>query len=196
MVAALFVERDGIYPALLDIWYDEIRDARTYPGPEPVVAHPPCARWSRLAESVQARMPHLRVGEDGGCFAFALSCVRRYGGVLEHPSETKAFAAHGLPAPARPGWQPAPGGWVCEVWQSAYGHLATKRTWLYYKGDAPPFDLRWERREGAFVVGGDSAKRRKQANPKPRLSAAENLATPPDFARELIKLAAHSRVQC
>lgn len=50
MIAALYVERDGVYYGLpgVDPW-DEERDARTYAGPWPVVAHPPCARWCRLA---------------------------------------------------------------------------------------------------------------------------------------------------
>ena len=49
-VAALYVESDGPYAGLdgVDVW-DEARDARTYAGPYPVVAHPPCARWSVAA---------------------------------------------------------------------------------------------------------------------------------------------------
>ena len=48
MVAALFVERDGAYYGLpnVDPW-DAERDARTYAGPFPVVAHPPCERWGK-----------------------------------------------------------------------------------------------------------------------------------------------------
>lgn len=160
-----------------------------------MVAHPPCARWSRLAESVQARLPHLRVGEDGGCFYHALHCVRHYGGVLEHPSETKAWKAFGLPKPTGIGWQTtACGGWVCEVWQSAYGHPATKRTWLYYFGDREPFELNWSRFEGTHVVSGDSKKRRAKVENKPRLSGAQNLHTPRAFAEALIRLAAWSRI--
>ena len=48
MIAALYVARAGTYFNLLDVdpW-DEIRDARLYDGPHPVVAHPPCQRWGR-----------------------------------------------------------------------------------------------------------------------------------------------------
>lgn len=45
-VAALYVETGGCYFGLEDVdpW-DIHRDARLYPGPWPVVAHPPCERW-------------------------------------------------------------------------------------------------------------------------------------------------------
>lgn len=83
MVAALFVERGGVYFGLpgVDPW-DEQRDARLYDGPWPVVAHPPCSRWCQLAYIIEKRWGH-KVGDDGGTFAFALDAVRRYGGVLE-----------------------------------------------------------------------------------------------------------------
>jgi hypothetical protein len=49
MVAALFVATNGIYFGLpnVDPW-DKRRDARTYAGPHPVVAHPPCALWNTI----------------------------------------------------------------------------------------------------------------------------------------------------
>ncbi len=47
-IAALFVESAGVYFEREDIEpYDITRDARTYAGPHPVVAHPPCERWGR-----------------------------------------------------------------------------------------------------------------------------------------------------
>lgn len=77
MIAALFVEEGGAYYGLpdVDLW-PESRDARSYHGPHPVVAHPPCSRWCRLAGLVEARWGHRR-GEDGGCFAAALGAVRK-----------------------------------------------------------------------------------------------------------------------
>lgn len=91
MIAALFVARRGVYAQLegVDLW-DERRDARTYAGPWPVVAHPPCSRWCRLAGLVEARWGHVR-GDDGGCFASALQSVRVFGGVLEHPAYSLAW---------------------------------------------------------------------------------------------------------
>ena len=86
MIAALFVAKGGCYFGLPDVdpW-DEERDARLYPGPHPVICHPPCSRWCRLAGLVEARWGHKR-GEDGGCFASALASVRAWGGGLGTPS--------------------------------------------------------------------------------------------------------------
>lgn len=139
-VAALFVEANGIYSTIpdVDLWPVE-RDARLYAGPWPVVAHPPCNQWVNFAALNWKRYGRKRVGEDGGCFASALESLRRYGGVLEHPAGSLAFAAHGIAEPERRGWTNTIDGlWVCEVWQSAYGHRARKRTWLVYCGTSPP----------------------------------------------------------
>lgn len=144
MVAALFVARDGVYFGLPDVdpW-DEKRDARLYDGPHPVVAHPPCARWCRLAGLVEARWGHKR-GDDGGCFASALGNVRRVGGVLEHPAYSDAWPAFDLPTPMRGGgWQRGLcGGWAAHVEQGRYGHPAKKATWLYAFGTELP-DMQW-----------------------------------------------------
>jgi hypothetical protein len=47
-IAALYVDPNGAYVNLpgVEVW-DEARDARTYAGPWPVVAHPPCNKWER-----------------------------------------------------------------------------------------------------------------------------------------------------
>jgi hypothetical protein len=121
-------------------------DAREYAGPWPVVAHPPCARWCRLAGFVEARFGYRR-GDDGGCFAAALNAVRTWGGVLEHPADSRAFYHFGLPIPARHGgWTSSlwDEGWSCYVEQSRYGHVVRKATWLYACGvDLPA--LEWGR---------------------------------------------------
>lgn len=140
-VAALFVQRNGVYFGLPDVEpWDEQRDARGYDGPHPVVAHPPCSRWCRFAGLVEARWGHKR-GEDGGCFEAALRAVRRCGGVLEHPAYSDAWSRFDLPTPPplRHGWQRGIcGGWSCYVEQGRYGHPAKKATWLYAFGVTPP----------------------------------------------------------
>jgi len=146
MVAALYVETDGPYFGVphVDPW-DEDRDARGYAGPHPVVAHPPCQRWGRYWHG-STRKPHqFKLGDDGGCFAAALTAVRRWGGVLEHPADSHAWSWFNLNSPPREGgWIAADfeGGWTCCVYQGHYGHFAGKPTWLYAKGIALP-DLRW-----------------------------------------------------
>jgi hypothetical protein len=193
IVAALFVATGGIYFDLPDVdpW-DEARDARLYDGPHPVVAHPPCARWCRLAKFVESQYPTMRVGDDGGTFASALASVRRCGGVLEHPAWSMAWAAHGLIAPPAGGWhRDIDGGWCCEVAQSAYGHRATKRTWLYYVGANPPAPLNWGAPRGGMVVGHCKRSyggRIFRANGK-RMRSSEASATPPAFAEVLLSLA-------
>lgn len=144
-VAALFVQTSGVYTGLEDVdaWTIE-RDARLYTGPWPVVAHPPCSRWCRLAGLVEARWGHKR-GDDGGCFASALVNVRRVGGVLEHPAYSDAWNTFGINRPPTGGgWVNADllGGWTCYVEQGRYGHAAKKATWLYAFGVELPA-LKW-----------------------------------------------------
>ena len=146
MIAALYVQKGGCYFGLdgVDPW-DEARDARLYAGPWPVVAHPPCSRWCRLAGLVEARWGHRR-GDDGGCFVAALAAVRRWGGVLEHPAYSDAWDAFGLNRPPTGGgWVNADllGGWTCYVEQARYGHPAKKATWLYVCGAKDLPSLRW-----------------------------------------------------
>jgi hypothetical protein len=146
MVAALFVDPAGTYSEIpdCDLWC-ESRDARRYRGPHPVIAHPPCQRWGRFWHG-STRKPHqFRLGEDDGCFAAALTSVRNYGGVLEHPAHSKAWAFFGLKTPPKSGgWVPADsfGGKTCHVEQGHYGHMSRKATWLYAVGVDTP-DLRW-----------------------------------------------------
>lgn len=138
-VAVLFADARGAYSKApgVELW-DIKRDARTYAGPHPVIAHPPCAVWCRLAGLVEARYPEHRRGEDGGCFAAALSAVRTWGGVLEHPAYSDAWLAFDLPSPPWVGWQRGLcGGWSCHVEQGRHGHVARKATWLYACGVRP-----------------------------------------------------------
>lgn len=197
LVSALFVERDGIYSKLphVDPW-DQHRDARLYPGPYPVVAHPPCQLWGKFAGINYKRWggEHNRPGNDGGCFASAVASIRKWGGVLEHPAYSNAWSTHDLVRPGKyPGWSTMgrKDEWVCEVWQSAYGHLARKKTWLLYCGTNPPLPMRWDRPEGTHQIGFHD-QRGKERN-KPTLSGRAASATPLAFAEALIALARHSR---
>jgi hypothetical protein len=183
-VAALYVDPEGVYAGLegVDVW-DEARDARLYAGPWPVVAHPPCNRWSLLAMI----RPHL-IGQDSGCFAAALEAVRRFGGVLEHPAYTLAWRCFGLPRPPGYGWggEMFGDGWVCQVDQGLYGHEMRKLTWLYAVGCDLP-QLRW----------GDGGRReltvRDNYGGGPR--QAKRSATPAEFRDVLLELARSARIE-
>lgn len=148
-VAALYVETDGCYFGLPDVEpWDIQRDARLYPGPHPVVAHPPCQRWGRFWHG-STRKPHqFKLGDDGGCFEAALEAVRLWGGVLEHPADSKAWDYFGMAKPKRhAGWTGADarGGHSCYVEQGNYGHDSRKPTWLYAVGLPSLPELDWSR---------------------------------------------------
>lgn len=191
-VAALFVESDGAYYGLegVDPW-DEERDARRYGGPHPVVAHPPCARWSRLAKFCEVRHG-LRVSYDEGCFAAALGAVRRWGGVIEHPAFSKAWEHFHLPRPEtkHAGWTVADdGGASCYVEQGRYGHPVKKATWLYAYGVDLP-ELRWGHTpdsRGKLATNQDWRGGMDKWRDATGYKAAN--ATPPEFRDVLIEIA-------
>lgn len=193
-VAALFVEAGGVYSRAWGVrCYDGTPgfDARDYEGNAPVVAHPPCARWSRLAALVASQTPSFRRHEDGGCVTAAFTAVIRCGGVLEHPAYTDAWGYLALPRPDRHGgwtrevWNtlgiPCLG-WVCHVEQGHYGHRARKPTWLYVYGyeDAPP-----------PLIWGPSAATGKVGRGMERV---ERSRTPVAFRDALLRLARGSHV--
>lgn len=158
-VAALYVETGGAYfgVAGVDAW-DERRDARTYPGPYPIVAHPPCQQWGRYACSHPILGSNYRRGEEDDCFARALDAVRTYGGVIEHPAQSRAWPAHGLGKPdSHGGWTDPDfwGGCSAHVEQGHYGHFSRKPTWLYVVSRAALPELIWgpaEQRLPAYAV--------------------------------------------
>lgn len=99
-ISALCVSRNSAYHGLPGVVaFDIDRDARTFLGDTPIVAHPPCRAWSAFC-SHQAKAPP---GEK----ELAPMCVellRQCGGVLEHPAHSRLWPAMGLPRPGeRPG---------------------------------------------------------------------------------------------
>jgi hypothetical protein len=206
-IAALYVETDGSYFGLagVDPW-DEARDARLYSGPHPVVAHPPCQRWGDMWMGsplvINRTGERKKLGDDGGCFAAALAAVRRWGGILEHPEGSRAWAHFGLTAPfIDGGWIMADfeGGWTCRVEQVAYGHMVRKPTWLYaHSVDLP--SLKWgiDRRKLPSMVQPSAA--RVASGRTPSVSAHGipdklRIGTPPAFRDLLISIARTARPQ-
>lgn len=196
MVAALFVQTNGVYYGLPDVdpW-DQRRDARLYDGPHPVVAHPPCSRWCRLAGLVEARWGHKR-GEDGGCFAAALAAVRRWGGVLEHPAYSDAWPAFSLAKPLPGSWQRTIcGGWVAHVEQGLYGHPAKKATWLYAHGigDPPALDFRDPRASESRALVSWCGNHTSKFDARPRVGKRVASQTPIPFRDLLLSIARSAR---
>lgn len=126
MVSALFVRQDSIYKTMpgVDAW-DIDRNAAQYPGPHPVICHPPCRGWGRLKAFANPRPGELELGP------LAIQFVRRYGGVLEHPISTGLVSACELPMTGTPDKY---GGFCISIDQHWFGHLAAKRTLLYICG--------------------------------------------------------------
>jgi hypothetical protein len=203
MIAALFVETNGAYFNIpgIDPW-DQTRDARKYEGPYPVIAHPPCQRWGKMwmgSPSHVAKTGIRKVkGDDGGCFASALDSVRKYGGVLEHPYGSHAWAHFGLTKPQRSGgWIKADefGGWTCCVEQGRYGHWMRKPTLLYaVKCNLP--ELAWgvsEPKYPAWAIDKYGIKRVKRmgeiAFKGGGKDSSPRIATPEEFKQVLINMA-------
>jgi len=207
-IAALFVETQGVYVHLpgVDVWGIEL-DARTYSGPYPVVAHPPCERWGRYwggGPMLHGTPKQKKLGDDGGCFTSALRSVIKWGGVLEHPEASHAFKAHGLCAPPKSGgWTYAyptarkRAAWVCCVEQGHYGHPARKATWLFVCGvrreDLP--ELTWgPAKKGQRLEPGFHSREERAAAPTTkklivRLTKRQMVDTPPAFRDVLIGIA-------
>lgn len=204
MIAALYVATNGPYFGIdgVDPW-DEARDARTYPGPWPVVAHPPCQRWGKYATGgPNPKAKRQKLGDDGGCFAAALAAVRKWGGVLEHPAHSAAWKHFGLIAPPPTGeWVTADwvGGWTAHVEQGHYGHRARKATWLYAVSEYLPGLERGAsigvRLEEGFHSSDERARARAAGiAPIKRISETERIHTPLRFRDLLLQIAKHKQL--
>ncbi len=189
-VAALYIDPRSVYPTLpgVECW-DEARDARLYAGPHPVVAHPACGPWSRLR--------HMYRGSEGGidCALAALDAVRFFGGVLEHPADSQLWFCDPVLAEhlGRFGAHTDRFGGVshwCE--QVDWGHVATKRTWLYCvrcTPEAPPYPGR----KATHWIGGSRTASSRTGHPIPAgikaCSTAQKRRTPIAFAEMLVRMA-------
>lgn len=189
-VAALFVRADSIYKTLDGVdAYDATRDALTWQGGCPTVAHPPCRAWGRLRAFAKPRPGERELA------LWAVEQVRRFGGVLEHPAFSTLWQAAGLPRPED--GPDAFGGWTLAISQHWWGHKAEKLTWLYIvgiePGDLPPMPFCFG--DGTHVTGGSrkawGAQRIAKGMPgyRPEITKAEREHTPPDLARWLVAIA-------
>lgn len=187
-VVALYVDPRGPYPEIVTDWYDAARDAMTYRGTLPVVAHPPCGPWSRLSQL-------HKHAEEIALAPHAVAVVQRCGGVLEHPAGSKLFDACGLPRPGQANTRFDHVEQVIEVNQCDWGHPARKRTWLYIVSrhssvELPPMPVP---REPTHWASGGRTRSSRQGSPVPPgikvCSAQQRRRTPRAFAEWLVELA-------
>lgn len=191
MIAALYIDsKRGPYPGIpgVECWGID-RDATTYFGPFPVVAHPPCGHWGRYA---------WKARDDGKTGLIAVLQVRAFGGVLEQPKDSKLWKVCGLP---RPGEMPDQhGGYSILVHQRDWGHPADKPTWLYIVGcpldRLPPFppaipsrNAWMDSRRNLVEVRADPSRSRGTRGIVERLSKTQRHLTPPKFAAWLVEVA-------
>lgn len=133
---ALFCRTDSAYKkrAAWDV-YDIDRDATKYNGNLPVVCHPPCRAWGRLSHMASPREGEKLLAN------WSLEKVNQVGGIVEHPSGSKLWDIYRFIVPD------SNGGFVIEIDQYDFGHVAHKKTKLYICGidrdelpDLPPKD--------------------------------------------------------
>lgn len=177
-VAVLCVARNSVYKQLPHVdAFDELRDARSFSGDCPIVAHPPCRAWSRFC-SHQAKP----IEGEKELAPFVVEILRKNGGVLEHPAHSTLWDYMGLPMPGEPERH---GLWTLAVDQAWWGDRRSKRTWLLFSHIDPanvivPLRLH------------DSRKDREQWN---AMSKNKRAATPPAMALWLVEVARLANVK-
>jgi len=189
-VAVLFARADSHYKTLPGVEvYDMERDARTYDGPWPVVAHPPCRAWGRLRHMASpradernlARLPWRWCASSAACLSTQRASTLWPAQRLPEPSQRDGF-----------------GGWTLPITQHAWGHRANKATRLYIVGceprDIPDMPLTLG---DAPAVCGTSGRRRdgSRNTDRPEISKAEREHTPPELALWLVELARRCKVR-
>lgn len=107
---------------LLDglILFDRARDTNTFNLACPVIAHPPCAQWSRLRS-----FAHNIPAEKQLAF-FCWDKVNENGGIFEHPSGSSFFKEVHVPRSA-----------LISIDQIRFCHPGRKRTWLFFSKCSP-----------------------------------------------------------
>lgn len=186
-VAVLFARKDSRYKAIpgCDV-YDQARDARTYQGWLPVIAHPPCRAWGNLRKLAKPAAGEKRLA------IFSVRQVRRCGGVLEHPAYSTLWSKAGLPLPHE--GKDKHGGWTLAISQHWWGHRAEKKTWLYIVGvephDLPPIPMVLG--HSTHVITQSSGKYRRKKGDwdwRPECGKAEREHTPVKLCHWLVELA-------
>lgn len=115
-IAILCANENSIYKTIpgLEV-YDINRDAYTYKGTDPIIAHPPCAQWSRLKAFAKIN------NKEKNLAYYCLDKIHENGiGILEHPMGSSFFKEAGIVKN------------LYSVDQYWFGFPARKRTYLYF----------------------------------------------------------------
>lgn len=119
--------------------YDESRNALTYTGDAPIIAHPPCRLWGRLSQFSKAPQVERLLA------IWTIIQIRKNGGILEHPSGSRLFKKMRIPLDGSPDNY---GGFLISINQHWFGFKARKKTFLYILGcsrsQLPQIPLRFE----------------------------------------------------
>lgn len=127
-IPVLFAHKKSIYKKILDCeCYDVERDALTFNDSRAVIAHPPCGPWGKMKKL------HTYSSEEKELAIWAVSIVRKNGGVLEHPAQSALWKYCELPPT---GETDKYGGWTLRAPQFWWGHQCQKATWFYIVGIA------------------------------------------------------------
>lgn len=188
-VAVLFARADSIYKTMpqCDV-YDIERDARTYRGGLPIIAHPPCRAWGGLRHFAKPQFGERKLA------IWSVLHIRRNGGVLEHPAASRLWPVMGLP---EPGLRDQFGGFTIGITQHWFGHRAEKPTRLYVVGCAPqdvpsiPLTLG----ASSHVISPWSGFCKGMQGWRPQLRGDEREHTPPALAEWLVELAQRCNVR-
>jgi hypothetical protein len=177
MISVLFTRKDSVYKSMNLDCYDIERNALTWAGGNPIIAHPPCRAWGQLAHFANPRPGEKELA------IYSINLIRKYGGVLEHPRASKLWKEMNLPLGKQTDEY---GGYTISINQSWFGHKAEKKTLLYICGvernNLPEIPLKFDLIE--YVVSSS----RKKAGKK-EISKADRERTPIDLAKWLIQVA-------
>lgn len=181
-IAVLYARADSIYKQFPDLdVFDRNRDARTWPGGAPCIAHPPCRAWGRLRHFANPRPDEMDLARH------AIAMVRLNGGILEHPAASTLWPDRDIPQPGkRDRWR----GYTIPIDQHWYGHKAKKATFLYIVGIEPASlpPIPYNMKTPAYVIQTNT-----KNDPRPHVSKADRERTPPDLARWLVETAERIR---
>ena len=128
-IPVLFTESDSNYKLFANLdAYDLERNAFTYSDRLPLIAHPPCRLFSRLRKFSTAP------AQEKKCAFFALSKIRQFGGILEHPRSSLLWTTGNFDLS---GNVDSYGGFLRSVNLSWFGFPCQKKTMLYFVGISP-----------------------------------------------------------